>query len=241
MSQKSTMSFDQQFLDSLPTEPVLAILAVVKALRNFWDRLPGGAHGEHYEFFVEAIAIVQALAENVTDLAIPTIDLRGSKLDIARSANHYCIEVETLIASHLLELKKAQFNNKYRAKFGNAFAYEFSEGDLQRIQSLVNSLRNQISESDLFDPDHKRRVLMRLEKVQSELHKKMSDLDRFWGLIGDAGIAVGKFGNNAKPIVERIREITEIVWRTQIRAEELPSDTPLKMLSHKDEVIHKTK
>jgi hypothetical protein len=67
----------------------------------------------------------------------------------------------------------------------------------------------------------------------SELHKKVSDLDRFWGLIGDAGVVVGKLGENAKPIVDRIREIADIVWQTQSRAEELPSGTKLPQLEHK--------
>jgi hypothetical protein len=53
----------------------------------------------------------------------------------------------------------------------------------------------------------------------------MSDLDRFWGLIGDAGVVLGKLGNDAKPFVDRIKEIADIVWNTQSRAEELPSGT----------------
>ena len=61
--------------------------------------------------------------------------------------------------------------------------------------------------------------------MQQELHKCMSDLDRFWGLVGDAGVVLGKFGTDAKALVDRIREIAGIVWRTQAFAEELPTDT----------------
>ena len=63
----------------------------------------------------------------------------------------------------------------------------------------------------------------------------MADLDRLWGLVGDAGVAIGKFGKDAKPIVDRIREISDIVWRTQSRAEELPSDTPMELISNSSE------
>jgi hypothetical protein len=73
-----------------------------------------------------------------------------------------------------------------------------------------------------------------LERLQTELHKRVSDLDRFWGLIGDAGVVLGKLGSDAKPIVDRIREVADIVWRTQSRAEELPSGTRLPELSHED-------
>jgi len=60
----------------------------------------------------------------------------------------------------------------------------------------------------------------------------VSDLDRFWGLVGDAGVVLGKLGNDAKPIVDRIREIAEIVWKTQSRTEELPSNSQNPMLEH---------
>ncbi|NVM02945.1 MAG: hypothetical protein HWN67_11445, partial [Candidatus Helarchaeota archaeon] len=62
------------------------------------------------------------------------------------------------------------------------------------------------------------------------------NLDKFWGLIGDAGVMIGKFGNDVKPIVDRIREIAEIVWRTQAIAEELPTGMKFPLLKgEKDE------
>jgi hypothetical protein len=54
----------------------------------------------------------------------------------------------------------------------------------------------------------------------------MSNYDRFHGLIGDSGILLGKFGQDAKPFVDRVREILSIVWLSQARTEELPSNTP---------------
>ncbi len=54
----------------------------------------------------------------------------------------------------------------------------------------------------------------------------MSDLDRFWGLVGDAGVILGKLGTDAKPFVDRVKEIADSVWRAQSRTEELPSNTP---------------
>lgn len=116
------------------------------------------------------------------------------------------------------------------------FYYEFTEGDLKRIQTILNELRSQISESDLFEEDHRRRLLRRLEALQSEMHKKMSDVDRIWGLVGDAGIAIGKFGRDAKPFVDRIRELSQIAWKTQARAEELPSSSTNPLIEDSDEV-----
>lgn len=64
-----------------------------------------------------------------------------------------------------------------------------------------------ITAGDYFEDDHQARLLKQVESLQLELHKKMSNLDRFWGLVGDAGVIAGKFGKDAKPLVDRIREL----------------------------------
>jgi hypothetical protein len=129
----------------------------------------------------------------------------------------------------------SQSRDKFNRLLGKSFLYEFTTGDLNRIQELINELRNHISSSEFFTAEHKQRLLRRLEKIQTEMHKKVSDLDRFWGLIGDAGVAIGKFGKDAKPIVDRIKEIADIIWRTQSKAEELPSGANIPFLTQNTE------
>ncbi len=127
-----------------------------------------------------------------------------------------------------------KIKNRFEIEIENTFHYEFSEGDIKHIQATINTLRELISNSTKLEQDHRERLLKRLEQLQSEVHKKISDLDRFWGLIGDAGVVLGKIGTDAKPIVDRIRELAEIVWRTQARTEELPSDAPFPRLTSKN-------
>ncbi len=66
----------------------------------------------------------------------------------------------------------------------------------------------------------------------------MTSIDKMFGLFLDAGVAMGKFGTNAKPFVDPIKEILQIIWRTQVRAEELPSGTSLPLLSSNDVQQH---
>lgn len=124
-----------------------------------------------------------------------------------------------------------KITEEYSVSIGVGHFYEFSDRDLSRIQTLINELRDVVARSTYFDENHKNRLLKRLERLQAELHKKMSDLDRFWGLIGDAGVAFGKFGKDPKPFVDRIRELGEIVWRAQAEAEKLPQDSKMPLLS----------
>jgi hypothetical protein len=114
---------------------------------------------------------------------------------------------------------------------GAAFGYRLSHADIERVQELINELRDRIRAVEKLEEDHRRRLLGRLEDLQRELHRRLSNLDRFYGLVGEAGVLLGKFGRDAKPFVDRIREIIEIVWRAQANAEDLPASARPALLT----------
>jgi hypothetical protein len=128
--------------------------------------------------------------------------------------------------------KVDQLKNHFSLTITNAFGYEFTDGDLKRIRALINELRELITENTELDEEHKLRLLKRLEKMQAEIHKKVSDLNAFYGLAVEASVMLKKIGENAKPIVDRIKELTGISWNTQARAENLPSGTEPPMLEN---------
>ncbi len=148
----------------------------------------------------------------------------------ANLLQQYLHETGKSVSVMLTQLNISEINQKYSHRLKSSFAYEFSQGDYNRVQSLISELRDHISNSEIIEENHKHRLLKRLERLQSELHKRVPDLDRFWGLIGDAGVVLGKFGKDVKPLVDNIKEIAGITWNTQKRAEELPSETPNPML-----------
>ena len=210
----------------------MAIWEVVNKVLNHWIHLGSDQVQHEFEFFLEAFAITEALLDNVHEINIEKPELIGPPQYLVNRLNDYFQSLKSEVDEQRVLIKSAQFTAKYQAKYGNSFSYEFSDGDLEKIQELINELRSSISASDIFEQDHKVRLLARLEKIQSELHKNMADVDRLWGLVGDAGVAIGKFGKDAKPIVDRIIEISHIVWRTQSRAEELPSGTPMALINN---------
>lgn len=228
--------FTDNFLDSLSDDPKIAGYEVLVQYQKKFDTVQIDDEGE---LGLCTYALLEALSEaNGLDWGLPPI-----KFDEPESHKDELIsffeDLKEELSPYALVNEEQRKLNKYRqdflTKIRNSFVYEFSDGDLEQIQGKLNSLRDVISKSTLFDTKHKQRLLKRLEQLQQEMHKKQSDLDRYWGLIGDAGVVLGKFGSDAKPIVERIKEITEIVWRTQSRAEELPSDTKLPRLDSDSE------
>ena len=129
-----------------------------------------------------------------------------------------------------------EVENRFKQVIKNGFGYDFSEADVSRVQTLINELRTLLTADSSLDDDHKRRLLLRLEKLQKELHKRVSDLSNFYNLMGDAGVALGKLGKDAKPLVDRITEILQIGWKAQARAEKLPSSADNPMIGHEGEV-----
>ncbi|MCZ6691809.1 MAG: hypothetical protein O7H41_19660 [Planctomycetota bacterium] len=120
-------------------------------------------------------------------------------------------------------------------EFGQAFAYEFSVTGLKRVQELINELRSEISEVQVISVKHRDRLLKRLEALQGELHRRVGNVDRLWGFLLDAGSMTRQLGEDAKPLVDRLRELAEIVWRSQSEALGLPpSASPLRLPEPKD-------
>lgn len=221
------MLFDEEFIKSLPDSPYPALKAICKRAIPFFRKSP--RHGEIYELVVEAFAFTEAYIQ-ANDLDIPVHPVPGANQDFQNMAIAYFQELQTSAEQQIGEVSFQDYKSKFGAQLGTVFHYEFSDGDLQRIQELINQLRELISGSEQLEENHKQRLLSRLEKLQSELHKKVSDLDRFWGSLLEASIVLGQLGENVKPMVNVIHKIVGIIWPAQARAFELPSDLPFKLL-----------
>lgn len=227
------MLFDDEFIEALKDDPLAGTLrACNKARAQF--REGQGWEEDEFEYLSEVLALfVEMEAAGIFPARVDFPDLSGDMQADCGSISRMMAEVEAVCNAELTKVHNQLARNRFRLALGTQFAYEFTNGDLDRVQQLLNELREQVVAADYFESDHKARVFARLEKLQAELHKKVSSLDRFWGLIGDAGVAAGKFGTDAKPLVDRVRELTQIVWRTQARAEELPSDAAMPSLENK--------
>lgn len=188
-------------------------------------------HDEYIEYYMLLESFLNSYGYEFSQITFSNNKTTNIKL-IVGFFNNINTEFENKRTKDLISDTK----NRFDIRFNNTFSYEFTQGDLDRVQVLISELRDEITKSELFDEKHRRRLLMRLEKLQSELHKKVSDLNNFWGLLGEAGVAVGKFGNDVKPIVDRMKEIATIGWNTQVNAEELPTGTKIPFLTTGSEI-----
>lgn len=218
---------DESFIAEIPEDLVEGAIYIINAYYEFFENNNPTvltSFFNYLEFYSLMRSFLKRHNHPFEDVAFTDIESENI-LIITKTFNVLSNEFHRKNTLNLIEKTNARFDVLFR----NTFTYEFTDGDLNRIQTLINELRDIVINSETFTAEHQQRVLRKLEKLQTELHKRVSNLDKFWGLVGDAGVAIGKFGTDAKPFVDRIRELADIVWRTQSKAEELPSGfkTPL--------------
>lgn len=222
----------QKFLNEIPKDLILGGKYIITSFFSFQilNSANRKLHDDYIEYYFLFESFLKGYGYEFTPIKISEIKTINIK---------YITDFFTEINAEFENLRTNDFisdtRNRFDIMFNNTFIYEFTQGDLDRVQELITELRDEITKSELFEEKHRQRLLRRLEKLQSELHKKVSDFDRYWGLIGDAGVVIGKFGSDVKPIVDRIKELVGIVWNTQVIAEELPIGTKIPFLTSGEE------
>ena len=199
-------------LAALPADNTEALAA----LCTEFERFDGHAResSEHHDDYVEALGILKAFAAS-RDARIPALpELGPQRHQNMAAVKSYFNQVRDNARTELVSRHaKGYLDSKteqYLSVFARLSAYEFSDPDFKRVQDLVNELRELMQSSTLMTDDQKRRLLRKLEGFRAELHRKTNDLERFWSFLGEAAIAIRKFGEDFKPIADRIMELARI-------------------------------
>lgn len=217
--------FSITFLEGLPSDDTDALYALCEHFAKF-DRV-ACSKGEFLEDYLEIHSILDAFAqhrgiESVESVNASSPDPSTNILAIRGRFQRLSNQVNERRAVRYVQGHVATKKKHYSALFSGLTTYEFSETDYQRIQVLITQLRELIVANQDFSEEHRTRLLKRLEAMQGELHKKTSDIDRFWGFIGEVGINMRKFGENMKPISDRVRELAAIVIAAICTKEGIP-------------------
>lgn len=226
--------FKDKFIEELPDDPILASHKICEEFFLQDQQIPATHEEESYEIYLEAFGIFQAVIEAYQlNYTLPSIN--SNRTENILRIQRFFRETRKTLENDVAQITIQKAKIKFSAKMNRTFSYEFTTGDLKRVQTLLNELRDNVTSSKLFEDEHRNRILKRLESLQGELHKRMADIDKLWGLIGEAGVVIGKFGKDSKPFVDRIKEISQIAWRTQAKSEELPSNSPMPKIEDKSE------
>lgn len=216
----NTTHFSPEFLKSIPQDTDEAICCLATEYNDMYQKL-GGEQSKDDHDFLEAFAIIEAfksarsLGWDIPMPQPPKCDRDGLRKHLNREASGAKKRLYELGSEEHFQVQSA----KYRALFDAEPAYEFSDDDYEEIQRHITELRELIQKSKLIPENHKQRLLKRLEAMQKKLHKKTTDIDRFWGFIAEAGIVSRKFGEDLKPINDRVSSLGKIVIATMMSTE----------------------
>jgi len=208
-----TAFFPPRTLNMLPADNLeaLAVLGVE------FEKFDGHARQlpEHHDDYVEALSILRAFAMARDHQLEPWPEIGPARQKNIANIAAYFTQLRTHVRGELTNRHaKGYFESKteeYVALFAKVSVYEFTDAEFKRAQDLINELRELIRSNTLISDEHKRRLLRRLEAMRGEFHRKTNDIDRFWGFLGEAGIAMRKFGEDLAPISERVLELGGIV------------------------------
>lgn len=124
--------------------------------------------------------------------------------------------LEDYYSEHIYNIASKSYLHHFTKK-----KYEFTDEEYKNIQETINQLREDIQKSDIFGEDHQERLLKKLEALQKELHKKMNSLDKALGMMASVGMTLGQFGEDIKPLTDRVTEVFGMIRKAEDKGDEI--------------------
>lgn len=208
--------FTPEFLADLPDDRLDAAMAVGE--RYFkWASEHKHVQSTHYFEIIDAYAAAEVLATKFGWDKILRVDVSNDPGTVINQINGRFSELLSWAQS--ASIQRGAINQyeeskaRYDADIKSPFEFRFDPTQLEDLQRLVNEIRKELTELQNIPEQWRRRMLRKLEGLQRELHERMSNMDKFWGFVGEAIPVLYAIGVAGRPLVNRIREFAEIGLR----------------------------
>ncbi len=230
------MEFSDELLAKINDEPLQAGLDICNHVS---DKIRTYSADAQANLLLEAGLILDRMIKNNLIKSVQKLPpVKGGKPvstpDFMNFINAVNKDLKAVVEHNKAMQFQEQIEQRLNRMITGSFGYELTDGDLKEVQALLDQLRSAITSSAELKEDHRQRLLKRLEKVQSELHKKLSTLDGLYCLAIEASIVAGTIGKNAEPIARAAKAIAGITWRTHSHTEGLPSGATSPLLTSDD-------
>ncbi len=108
--------------------------------------------------------------------------------------------------------------------------FALDEDEKLELLRKCEQMRKIIWSSNVFDQPHRVRLLNRISAIETEVHKEKGMFDVILGGISDFGETAGKFGNDIKPLTDRMRDIASIARKKTPDYEQIPAPEEIAKL-----------
>ena len=184
--------------------------------------------------YYDSVDTLNAISEFADSYGISNEILQKNTLSSAK-------EVLDRLNKYYFDVVAKETSSQYKNIFAKQI-YSFSDEEYSSIQDHINNLRTKLQNSNDFEPNHKERLLKKLEELQKELHKKMSSLDKFLGGFLSVAHTLGLSAKEAKPFTDDVKDILNITLNAKSRGENLPESpsqietTSLFQIEHNENI-----
>ncbi|UWR61801.1 hypothetical protein [Phaeobacter inhibens] len=108
--------------------------------------------------------------------------------------------------------------------------FEISSDDKSKLLALCSEMRELINSTLELDDKTKNRIAKRITAIEAQVRSGLGILDVVLSGMAEVGEAAGKFGNDVKPLVDRMREVAQIARSGSNDQDALPAPEEVKKL-----------
>jgi hypothetical protein len=218
--------FDHDYVEKLPADSLKAIARVCNDFVANFITTDLGSSNDEYSQPLAAWSLVLELCDR-SEVSPPAVDFTGAEEANAQNIKEAISALGSEVSLEVTNQTLKTMRGKYAAQLEGVPLYEISDEDLFLVQQRLIDLRGLIQASDALNDDHRKRLLTRLEALQTVLQKKMSNLDGIFGFIFDLAALENQMGADAKPFMDRANDVARIASSAYAAAHQMrPSDLP---------------
>ncbi len=206
--------FDDDFFNNLPNEPIVAAHKISNTFCAFDRSIPDKDKQEFLEHYLTAMGAFQAFADAYA-LNFDFPQLSGDREQNTREIRSFFYTLRDALDAEVAKLTVEQARSKFSSRFARASYFEIPEENLKKLQLLFNSIRYEVERNQSINDEARWRLLKKLEATELKVQKKMIDLDRLWGFMGEARVILSTSGDDTRIILDRINEIARITRAAQ--------------------------
>jgi hypothetical protein len=232
-SQPARTIFGDEFIETLPDEPLEALHAVCEQFDRVLsssislDALTASAQ---YELLIDAYAFLQAFWDQngpslSISLELPSIEVVGVKnaAVVVEIFNAVYQHVRPALKVRQLRLHLENAEDQYVAKLGLNFGYAFDSEQVEQLKHLIKHVRRRMRANKDLEPYHVERLGNRLKAMLAAVAPSVPDLDTLYGGVIDLVVTLGRLGPSAAAMLKDVQELAALLSAVQREAMGLPA------------------
>lgn len=131
----------------------------------------------------------------------------------------------------MVDAEKLIAGSRQSSVSGELAVFELQTEERDLLLKRCEQMRKIVWSSTAFDGPHRTRLLRRISAMEIEIQKEKGLFDVILGGISDFGETSGKFGNDIKPLTDRMREVAQITRKQTPDYAELPAPEEVPQLT----------